>query len=106
MRPTRREFLQASATIAGLTAGLSAADAAFGKEGQRTADDATVLPALPTTRKGDMLYRTLGRTGESVSVIGVGGFHIGQVESDDEAVRLVRSAVDRGITFMDNSWDY
>jgi len=106
MRPTRREFLQASATIAGLAAGLSAADAAFGKEGQRMGDDATVLPPLPTTRKGDMLYRTLGRTGESVSVIGVGGFHIGQVESDDEAVRLVRSAVDRGITFMDNSWDY
>ena len=58
-------------------------------------------------RKGDMLYRTLGRTGEKVSVIGMGGFHIAKHGlSDDESIRLVRSAIDRGITFMDNSWDY
>jgi uncharacterized protein len=59
------------------------------------------------TRKGDMLYRTLGRTGEKVSAIGMGGFHIAKHGlSDDQSIRLVRSAIDRGITFMDNSWDY
>ncbi|HZS26067.1 MAG TPA: aldo/keto reductase [Candidatus Angelobacter sp.] len=54
-----------------------------------------------------MIYRTLGRTGERVSAIGMGGFHIGQPKlSEDESVRLVRAAIDGGITFMDNSWDY
>jgi predicted aldo/keto reductase-like oxidoreductase len=58
-------------------------------------------------RKGDMLYRTLGRTGESVSVIGMGGYHIANHGlSEDDSIRLVRSAIDRGVTFMDNSWDY
>ena len=65
------------------------------------------LTTNPGTRKGEMLYRTLGRTGEQVSAIGMGGFHIGQHGlTDDESVRLIRSAIDRGITFMDNSWDY
>jgi aryl-alcohol dehydrogenase-like predicted oxidoreductase len=54
-----------------------------------------------------MLYRTLGRTGERVSAVGLGGWHLGFTSlSDDESVRLVRTAIDRGITFMDNSWDY
>jgi predicted aldo/keto reductase-like oxidoreductase len=54
-----------------------------------------------------MLYRTLGRTGERVSAIGLGGFHIGQPKlSENDSIRLIRSAIDGGITFMDNSWDY
>lgn len=54
-----------------------------------------------------MLYRTLGRTGEQVSAIGLGGFHIAQHGlSEQESIRLMRAAIDRGITFMDNSWDY
>jgi aryl-alcohol dehydrogenase-like predicted oxidoreductase len=54
-----------------------------------------------------MLYRMLGRTGERVSAIGLGGWHIGFAsQSDALAVRIVRTAVDRGITFLDNSWDY
>lgn len=55
----------------------------------------------------EMLYRPLGRTGVSVSAIGVGGFHLGVPQVDDRlAVRIVREAVDRGVTFMDNCWDY
>jgi aryl-alcohol dehydrogenase-like predicted oxidoreductase len=50
--------------------------------------------------------RSLGRTGESVSLVGLGGFHLGQIESPGEAVRLVRAALDGGMTFLDNSWDY
>lgn len=65
------------------------------------------LISSPGTRNGDMLYRQLGRTGEKVSAIGMGGFHLGQHGlSDDDSIRLIRSGIDRGITFMDNSWDY
>jgi len=54
-----------------------------------------------------MIYRTLGRTGERVSAIGMGGFHIGQPKlSDDDSIKLIRAAIDGGINFMDNSWDY
>src|ERR1051326_9203622 len=56
---------------------------------------------------GPMIYRTLGRTGERVSAIGMGGFHIGQPKlSDDDSIKLIRAAIDGGINFMDNSWDY
>jgi aryl-alcohol dehydrogenase-like predicted oxidoreductase len=55
----------------------------------------------------DIPYRTLGRTGERVSVIGLGGSHLGQKSlSDDESVRIIRTAIDRGLNFLDNSWDY
>jgi predicted aldo/keto reductase-like oxidoreductase len=59
-----------------------------------------------STRRGEMLYRPLGRTGEQVSVIGLGGSHIGQIKEEQESIKLIRSAIDRGINFMDNSWDY
>ncbi|HVL68015.1 MAG TPA: aldo/keto reductase [Vicinamibacterales bacterium] len=52
-------------------------------------------------------YRTLGRTGERVSAIGLGGWHLGFPRlTDDESVRIIRTAIDRGINFLDNSWDY
>ena len=54
-----------------------------------------------------MIYRDLGRTGVKVSAIGLGGSHIGKSKlSTREAVRLIQTAVDHGLTFMDNSWDY
>jgi aryl-alcohol dehydrogenase-like predicted oxidoreductase len=53
-----------------------------------------------------MQYRELGKTGERVSVIGLGGYHIGKQQDPEESIRLIRSAVDRGITFLDNCWDY
>jgi predicted aldo/keto reductase-like oxidoreductase len=62
--------------------------------------------AHPGERRGDMLYRPLGSTGVTVSAIGLGGFHIGQQKDEMESVRLIRAAVDRGITFLDNCWDY
>src|SRR5579884_66799 len=64
------------------------------------------LPSSAAT-SDNMPRRTLGRTGEKVSCIGLGGSHIGKAKlSDDEAVRLIRQALDRGLNFMDNSWDY
>jgi aryl-alcohol dehydrogenase-like predicted oxidoreductase len=53
-----------------------------------------------------MPKRRLGRTGVDISAIGLGGSHIGKPTDDAEAVRIVRTAVDRGVTFMDNAWDY
>jgi predicted aldo/keto reductase-like oxidoreductase len=83
----RRAFLK-GAIMVGATAGFSGS----GKS---------------ETKKDGMLYRTLGRTGERVSAIGLGGFHIGNPKlSEDESIKLIRSAIDGGITFMDNSWDY
>jgi|ERR1700677_1685273 len=61
----------------------------------------------PGEMRGEMLYRKLGSTGESVSAIGLGGSHIGKpVVTEAEATRLIHQAIDRGLTFMDNSWDY
>ena len=82
----RREFIEriSAFTVAALTAqGLFAAD----------------------ERQGDMIYRKLGKTGERVSAIGLGGAHIGRPE-EKEATRIIRTAIDRGINFLDNCWDY
>src|SRR3989449_9237548 len=54
----------------------------------------------------DIPYRRLGRTGEMVSLIGVGGYHLGRQADELETIRIVRTAVDNGINFLDNSWDY
>jgi len=55
----------------------------------------------------EMIYRELGSTGETVSAIGLGGWHLALKHVDEAlAFKLVRSAIDRGITFMDNCWDY
>ena len=57
-------------------------------------------------RRGDMVYRPLGSTGEMVSLVGMGGFHLGKTSTEDECIRLIHAAIDHGINFMDNSWDY
>src|SRR6476660_1841171 len=52
-------------------------------------------------------YRTLGRTGERVSAIGLGGWHLGLQRVDEQlSLRIIRTAIDRGINFLDNCWDY
>jgi predicted aldo/keto reductase-like oxidoreductase len=55
---------------------------------------------------GEVPRRKLGRTGEMVSAIGLGGYHLAEKISEDEAIKIVHGAIDRGITFMDNCWDY
>jgi predicted aldo/keto reductase-like oxidoreductase len=62
------------------------------------------LPRRPESP--NMIYRELGSTGERVSAIGIGGYHLGKQQDPDESIRLLRAAIDRGITFMDNCWDY
>lgn len=58
------------------------------------------------TASGSIPRRALGRTGVSVSMIGLGGFHIGQKLSEPDSIRLIRKAVDQGVNFLDNCWDY
>jgi aryl-alcohol dehydrogenase-like predicted oxidoreductase len=64
------------------------------------------FPKPNETARGDMRYRKLGRTGEEVSLIGLGGHHIGRQKEDSESIKIIRAAIDAGVTFMDNSWDY
>ena len=58
------------------------------------------------TKRGDMLYRQLGTTGEEVSLLGLGGHHVGRQKEESESIALIRSAIDAGINFLDNCWDY
>jgi len=85
--PNRREVIGAIATTT-LAAGLPAAG------------------SPQETRTGDMIYRQFAKTGIKVSAIGLGGSHIGNPNDENEGIRIVRTAIDRGITFMDNCWDY
>ncbi len=64
------------------------------------------LPALATEMHHGIPYRTLGHTGEKVSLLGLGGFHIGIQPTVEESIRIIRTAIDNGINFLDNCWDY
>jgi aryl-alcohol dehydrogenase-like predicted oxidoreductase len=67
-----------------------------------------MLPAADVLRAADsgMIYRNLGTTREKVSAIGLGGHHIGRPKDENEGIRIIRSALDRGMNFLDNCWDY
>jgi aryl-alcohol dehydrogenase-like predicted oxidoreductase len=92
----RRDFLKtAAAAAAAATAAPGAAS------GQSPAAAPTTRPQSP-----EMIYRELGTTGETVSAIGLGGFHIGSQPNPADSIALIRKAIDGGITFMDNCWDY
>lgn len=93
MRTSRRNFFKEGAILT-MTAGAL------------TETDAAEMQTPQSTRKGEMLYRTLGSTGEQVSLIGLGGFHVGKQKEEQESITLIRTAIDRGVTFMDNCWDY
>lgn len=95
----RRDFLKtASATV-----GAVATDQLLTP--MLSADDKTQQSKNPETE--GMNYRTLGRTGERVSAVGLGGYHIGKSSlTEQESIQLIRQAIDRGITFMDNCCDY
>ncbi len=93
----RREFIKAAA-VAGVAAATTQnmlAEAQAGSAGSSS-----------LARSPEMQYRPLGRTGETVSAVGLGGYHIGIQQDPAESVRLIRTAIDRGINFLDNSWDY
>ena len=92
-KPTRRDFLGRMAVgIAGVT-------------GSALNPPAMENALAATTSKG-MIYRALGRSGEKVSLLGLGGYHIAMKLTEQESIHLVRTAIDHGVIFMDNCWDY
>ena len=56
--------------------------------------------------KNGIPYRTLGRTGEKVSLIGLGGYHLGKQADPQDSIRIIRAGLDEGVNFLDNCWDY
>jgi aryl-alcohol dehydrogenase-like predicted oxidoreductase len=94
MERSRRDFLR---TVLG---GVAVAAAAI----PVAADEKPEDPRLPPG--ATMPKRRLGRTGIDVSVVGLGGAHLGFLHDDQESVRIVREAIDHGVTFLDNCWDY
>jgi aryl-alcohol dehydrogenase-like predicted oxidoreductase len=90
----RRNFVKTATTVVGAAAAEQLVSPLLHAEVRRP-------------ENGEMIYRTLGRTGERISAIGLGGFHIGiPALQDEEATRLIHRAIDSGITFLDNCWDY
>ena len=61
---------------------------------------------MKTAPNSEIPLRVLGRTGEKVSAIGLGGFHIGTQADEKDSIKIIRTAIDNGINFLDNSWDY
>jgi aryl-alcohol dehydrogenase-like predicted oxidoreductase len=66
----------------------------------------SLTPGCAAEVQDAMIYRPLGRTGEKVSALGLGGYHIGLQRDEAESIRIIRTAMDRGVTFLDNCWDY
>src|ERR1700719_1904488 len=63
-------------------------------------------PASASESKNGIPYRTLGRTREKVSLIGLGGYHLGKQADPQESIRIIRTGLDEGVNFLDNCWDY
>ena len=61
---------------------------------------------MKTSLNTEIPLRILGHTGQKVSAIGLGGSHIGARMTEAESIQIIRYAIDNGITFMDNCWDY
>ncbi len=113
----RREFLS-SAAIAAAGLGAHRLNAAQKNEErskemlttQASSNQAAArIPRVTNagTMRGEMLYRQLGATGVEVSLIGMGGAHLGLATvQEGDAIRLIHEGLDRGINFLDNSWDY
>jgi aryl-alcohol dehydrogenase-like predicted oxidoreductase len=100
----RRQFLQTAMMMgAGMTVGA-------GVEGAQNPNDVPMptWPALTLTNTGpgQIPQKPFGKTGINVSIIGLGGHTLGDASSADEAARMVQTAVDAGITFFDNCWEY
>ena len=103
----RRQFLQAA--LANAVSPLVAAQEMATPSVAHDRETANKIPRIREAGelRGEMLYRKFGRTGEVVSAIGMGGSHLAQPNAkQNESTKLIHAAIDRGITFMDNCWDY
>src|ERR1700719_766246 len=77
---------------------------------RRTFVEAFMLGAAGLAARGqsgaEIPKRPLGRTGLEVSALGIGGYHLGSADSDAEATQIVHEALDAGVNFFDNAWEY
>ena len=64
------------------------------------------LANTASAQGGAIPRQPLGKTGLQVSALGVGGFHLGSADSDEDANRIVAEALDAGVNFFDNAWEY
>ena len=80
----------------------------FASAGVITGTLHAAFPAVNSSAeyKNGIPYRELGRTGEKVSLVGIGGYHLGKQEDPNESISIIRKALDEGINFLDNCWDY
>jgi predicted aldo/keto reductase-like oxidoreductase len=94
----RRNFLKLAGSTAAVA--LTMARRVF-------AADRSDAPGHTGSSSGPIPRRTLGHTGERVSIVGIGGHHLGRaLVEESESIRIVRTALDKGVNFLDNSWDY
>jgi predicted aldo/keto reductase-like oxidoreductase len=101
----RRSFIAgASATLA-LAACKKDSEPPAGPPAEAPREGAVGAPQGPAAAS-TMPHRPLGKTGMNVSIVGLGGFHVGTVKGEAETIRIIRTAIDSGVTFMDNCWDY
>ena len=78
----------------------------FLKQAAATTVVASMGAKLSSGAEGSFPCRVLGHTGERVSLIGLGGYHIGMGSDEEESVRIIHTALDNGVNFLDNCWDY
>src|SRR5258707_13891805 len=101
MNIKRREFLETLTMTMALPLTPGAANAAPPSPSDKPVVP-TTLDRPKETIRGDMRYRALGRTGEEVSLIGLGGHHIGRQKEEKERIAIIKAAIDAGVNFMDN----
>src|SRR3981189_3597824 len=96
--------------LAALSSAHDAPDAGISGRGFLGFAAASILLAhadqQPPESRNGVPYRTLGRTREKVSLIGLGGYHLGKQADPQESIRIIRKGLDEGISFLDNCWDY
>ena len=101
---SRRTFLKVAGALAAAAAvvGRFAPRAAAAPEGQKPPD----LGPVKLDMAGPVPRRALGKTGVEVSILGLGGYHLGSCKDEAEAARVVHEAIDHGVNFLDNAWEY
>ena len=110
-RSTRRTFLGSVGASLALAACASTRDIGGAAD---SSEEPPRGPGPGAPREGEidlpaganMPMRTLGRTGERISMVGLGGYHIGMQDDPQESIRIIRTAMDHGVNFLDNCWDY
>src|SRR5579863_1053157 len=102
----RRNFLKRAAAVAAMT-GLGGATARRALADSALSGAAAEVPAALVRSVEGIGRRKLGRADAEVSIIGIGGYHLGLGGvTEQDAIQIVRAALDRGINFLDNCWDY